>query len=96
MTYRGLAVHLLVAATVDLDWSSRRPSKGKCTVTTLVVQDYLGGELLRAPVEDVSHYWNRLSDGTIIRVFQSRRNRRPAKQNYHAVSARAKSRNSRP
>lgn len=45
MTYRGLAVHLLAAATVDLDWSSRRPSKGKCTVTALVVQDYLGGEL---------------------------------------------------
>ena len=60
MTYRGLAVHLLAAATVDLDWSSRWPSKGKCTVTALVVQDYLGGELLRAPVEDVSHYWNRL------------------------------------
>jgi hypothetical protein len=45
VTYRGLAVHLLAAATVDLDWSSRRPSKGKCTVTALVVQDYLGGEL---------------------------------------------------
>ena len=45
MTYRGLAVHLLAAATVDLDWSSRRPSKGRCTVTALVVQDYLGGEL---------------------------------------------------
>jgi hypothetical protein len=45
VTYRGLAVHLLAAATVDLDWSSRRPSKGRCTVTALVVQDYLGGEL---------------------------------------------------
>ena len=47
----------------------------------------MGGELLLTTVEDVSHYWNRLSDGTIIRGFQSRRSRRPAKPNYYGLYA---------
>jgi hypothetical protein len=29
-------------------------------VTALLVQDWLGGDLLRAVVEGVSHYWNRV------------------------------------
>jgi hypothetical protein len=33
-------------------------------VTALVVQDFLGGELLRGLVCGESHYWNRLPDGT--------------------------------
>lgn len=31
---------------------------GQCAVTALVVQDLLGGELLRAEVGGCSHYWN--------------------------------------
>jgi hypothetical protein len=45
------------------DWTGSRPSRGQCAVTALVVQDYLGGELLRATVGGTSHYWNRLPDG---------------------------------
>jgi hypothetical protein len=52
--------------TVDHDWTPQRPSKGQCAVTALVVQDYLGGDLLRALVGEVTHYWNRLPDGTIL------------------------------
>jgi hypothetical protein len=52
--------------TVDCNWSSNQPSKGQCAVTALVVQDYFGGAILRATVSGVSHYWNRLSNGTII------------------------------
>jgi hypothetical protein len=52
--------------TADGEWSRDRPSKGQCAVTALVVQDHLGGELLRATVGPVSHYWNRLPDGTIV------------------------------
>lgn len=51
---------------IDERWNGERPSLGQCAVTALVVQDYLGGELLRAEVEGVSHYWNRLPDGTEI------------------------------
>lgn len=43
------------------DWSETTPSRGQCAVTALVVQDYLGGELIRGLVDGVSHYWNRLA-----------------------------------
>lgn len=44
-------------------WSPRNPSSGQCAVTALAVQALLGGELLRAKVGSVSHYWNRLPGG---------------------------------
>ena len=52
------------ATSADPAWSPERPSLGQCAVTALVVQDYLGGILMRAEVADGSHYWNRLPDGT--------------------------------
>jgi hypothetical protein len=42
-------------------WSAECPARGQCAVTALVVQDYLGGELMRAEVEGISHYWNLVS-----------------------------------
>jgi hypothetical protein len=53
---------------------SRKPgdrSRGQCGTTALVVQDWLGGEILAATVsrdgESVgAHYWNRLPDGTEV------------------------------
>jgi hypothetical protein len=45
-------------------WSPENAAWGQCAVTALVVQDMLGGELLRCESPGGSHYWNRLSDGT--------------------------------
>lgn len=52
------------------NWTKENPAWGQCAITALVVQDFLGGELLRASFKDVkgfefvgSHYWNRLPDG---------------------------------
>lgn len=50
---------------VDSEWSVKCPALGQCAVTALVVQDYLGGQLVRAEVEGVSHYWNKFNDGEI-------------------------------
>ena len=44
-------------------WSAENPSWGQCAVTALLVQDLLGGELLRSEVRGISHYWNRLPTG---------------------------------
>ena len=44
-------------------WSDRNPALGQCAVTALIVQDHLGGELLRGFVGGTEHYWNRLSNG---------------------------------
>jgi hypothetical protein len=46
-----------------LHWSAENSAYGQCAVTALVVQDHLGGELLRARVSGISHYWNRLPSG---------------------------------
>jgi hypothetical protein len=47
-------------------WSRQNPALGQCAVTALVVQDLFGGDLLRAHVRGVSHYWNRLPSGEEI------------------------------
>lgn len=47
-------------------WSADNPAFGQCAVTALAVQDLLGGDILRAETGGVSHFWNRLPDGTEI------------------------------
>jgi hypothetical protein len=48
-------------------WTPANPSLGQCAVTSLVVHDLLGGELLEAEVHHPDgsrqgfHYWNRLA-----------------------------------
>jgi len=49
--------------TLDANWNETRPSSGQCAVSSLVIQDFLGGRLLRATVSGISHYWNLLPDG---------------------------------
>lgn len=44
-------------------WKPENPAFGQCAVTALVIQDFLGGDLLRTVVGDVSHYWNLLPSG---------------------------------
>lgn len=61
-----LALRLAWCAETSSDptWSAKNPALGQCAVTALVVQDRLGGDLLRTTVDGVSHYFNRLPDGT--------------------------------
>jgi hypothetical protein len=48
-------------------WTPANPARGQCAVTTLVIHDLLGGQMLEAEVHfpDGSrqgfHYWNRLA-----------------------------------
>lgn len=64
------------------DWSSENPARGHCVVSSLIVQDYLGGELIGYSVKgegiDETHFVNRLTDGTIVDTTKS--------QYIHAVS----------
>ena len=50
-------------------WTPEKPELGQCTVTALVVQDYLGGELLYC--KGHNHYWNRLPNGEEIDFTRS-------------------------
>ena len=41
-------------------WSSDNPACGQCSVTALVVQDLLGGEILKTKVGGDWHFYNRI------------------------------------
>jgi hypothetical protein len=41
-------------------WQPDNPACGQCSVTALVVQDVLGGELLKTRVADAWHFYNRI------------------------------------
>jgi len=45
-------------------WSPENPTHGQCAITALVIQDLLGGDLLRGKVNGADHYWNRLPDSS--------------------------------
>ncbi|MEY9893458.1 hypothetical protein ABIA31_007138 [Catenulispora sp. MAP5-51] len=53
------------------EWRPENPSGSQCSMTALVVQDLLGGDLIHAEVhmngaKVWNHYWNRLPDGTDV------------------------------
>lgn len=43
-------------------WSLNNPAKGHCGVTSLVVNDFLGGDILKTKVPEGWHYYNRIDD----------------------------------
>ncbi len=45
-------------------WKKENPSVGQCAVTSLVINDFFGGEILFNA--EYNHFWNRLEDGTEI------------------------------
>ncbi len=53
-------------------WSPQNAAFGQCAVTALIVNDFFGGKLVRVGAKnesenvDVSHYYNELTDGSII------------------------------
>jgi len=47
-------------------WPALNPPHGQCAVTALVIQDRLGGQLLRTTVGGVSHYYNQLPNGVEV------------------------------
>src|SRR5258708_5250517 len=58
----------LDTAEEDDGWTPENPSRGQCDITTLVVHDFVGGEILAADVyldgERIeAHMWNRLVSG---------------------------------
>ena len=55
---------------VPEEWATDNPARGQCLVSSLVVQDYYGGDLMRYRVTGKgfkeTHYCNILDDGTIL------------------------------
>lgn len=51
--------------TSQKDWSKENPSLGQCAVTSLIINDFLGGKIMRCMCNGMSHYYN-LINGEII------------------------------
>lgn len=50
------------------NWTPENPAWGQCAVSALIIQDLLGGELLRTTVQGVSHYYNRTENHELLDV----------------------------
>ena len=64
-----LELERLWAADTSADperWTAGNGSYGHCAVAAMICQDLFGGTLRRGVVNGVSHYWNRLPDGTDV------------------------------
>jgi len=46
-------------------WSCSNPSLGQCAVTALIVNDFMGGKIMRCMCGNISHYYN-LINGNIV------------------------------
>lgn len=58
-------------------WSPDNPAEGQCAVSALIIQDALGGELVRGCFADGTHYWNRLDQGGDVDVTEQQFSRPP-------------------
>ena len=43
-------------------WTQDNPALGQCGVTALVVQDFLGGEILKTEYGEIWHFYNLIDD----------------------------------
>jgi len=41
-------------------WSTQNPAAGQCNVTALLVHELFGGELLKTPLSEGDHFYNRI------------------------------------
>jgi hypothetical protein len=41
-------------------WTASNPAAGQCNVTSLLIQDLFGGELLKTPLPAGDHFYNRI------------------------------------
>jgi hypothetical protein len=43
-------------------WSPDNPARGQCGVTSLVVQDVFGGQILKTLIQQVPHFYNLIAE----------------------------------
>jgi hypothetical protein len=48
---------------MEKDWSIKKPTHGQCYSTTLIVNDYFGGKILKVKFDDrTGHFWNLINN----------------------------------
>src|SRR3954471_11335838 len=46
-------------------WLASNPARGQCNVTALLVNELFGGEILKTPLPEGDHFYNRIDGETI-------------------------------
>lgn len=41
-------------------WSAESPARGQCSVTALLLNDLFGGDILKTPLPEGDHFYNRI------------------------------------
>ena len=44
------------------EWNEENPSLGQCAITSLIVNDFFGGKIMRCMASSGSHYYNIIDD----------------------------------
>ena len=44
--------------TLQNEWNEENPSLGQCAITALIINDFMGGKIMRCMCVDISHYYN--------------------------------------
>ncbi|MEO0714602.1 MAG: hypothetical protein AAFY37_11880, partial [Pseudomonadota bacterium] len=64
MTFNEVRVRSALEKAWSLDtaqqWSQENPANGQCNVTSAVIHDLFGGEVLRTRIETIWHYYNQM------------------------------------
>lgn len=54
------ALELAWSSETAIQWSKDNPANGQCNVTSVVIHDLFGGEILRTRYPEFWHYYNRI------------------------------------
>jgi hypothetical protein len=51
-------------------WLASNPARGQCNVTALLINEFFGGEIIKTPLPEGDHFYNRI-DGRRIDLTDS-------------------------
>lgn len=59
------ALHRAWSRSSARQWAADNPAQGQCNVTTLLIHDLYGGTLLKTPLPEGDHFYNRIGSARI-------------------------------
>ena len=67
------------------DWNNENKCFGMCAITSLIINDYFGGDICKIHVDGISHYFNIIED-KIIDLTSSQFNHEIDHKNYQIIN----------
>ena len=67
------------------DWNNENKCFGMCAITSLIINDYFGGDICKIHVDGISHYFNLIED-KIIDLTSSQFNHEIDYKNYQIIN----------